>query len=155
MLKVYKPNLEDLWFREMLMSDKDTMSYNHAWGGTMLFPKKNWDKWYQTWVNGPKANIFYRYLQDDTSNEYVGEIAYHFDKSRKIHICNVIILAKYRNNGFGSQAINMLCSLAKEHGVLVLYDDIAADNSSYKLFLKNGFTIDFQNEKTIMVKKIL
>lgn len=32
MLKLYIPKLEDLWFREQLMSDKETMSYNEAWG---------------------------------------------------------------------------------------------------------------------------
>ncbi|ONI47102.1 GNAT family N-acetyltransferase [Candidatus Epulonipiscium fishelsonii] len=155
MLKVYKPTLEDLWFREKLMSDKDTMSYNNAYGGTIPFPKVDWEKWYQAWVNGSKVNTFYRYLQDDKSNNYIGEIAYHFDKRREIYICSVIILSQYRNQGFGSEAINMICSLAKENGVLTLYDNIAADNPSVKLFLKNGFTIDFQNEEIIMVKKVL
>lgn len=34
----YKPKLEDLWFREAMMADPDTMSYNSAWGGTIPFP---------------------------------------------------------------------------------------------------------------------
>ena len=36
MITAYKPNLEDLWFREKLMSDEETMSYNP--GGTLPFP---------------------------------------------------------------------------------------------------------------------
>lgn len=43
----------------------------------------------------------------------------------------------------------------KENGISVLYDDIAADNPSYKLFLKNGFEIDFQDNTVVMVKKTL
>ena len=38
MLKVVKPELEDLWFRESMMADIETMSYNDAWGGTIPFP---------------------------------------------------------------------------------------------------------------------
>ena len=39
MLHLYKPELEDLWFREKLLSDPDTMSYNNKWGGTIDFPQ--------------------------------------------------------------------------------------------------------------------
>ena len=38
MLKLYTPKFEDLWFRQQLMIDEATMSYNHAWGGTIDFP---------------------------------------------------------------------------------------------------------------------
>ncbi len=155
MLKAYKPNFEDLWFREKLMADKDTMSYNNAWGGTILFPKERWKKWHQTWVNSSNLKYFYRYIQDVKNDNYIGEIAYHFDESKCIYICSVIILAQYRNKGFGTQAINLICALAKQNGVVTLYDNIAADNPSFKLFLKNGFEIDYQNEKIIMVKKNL
>ena len=30
MLTLYKPKYEDLWFRQMMLADEDTMSYNHA-----------------------------------------------------------------------------------------------------------------------------
>lgn len=84
---------------------------------------------------------------------FVGEAAYHYDEERKIHICDVIVLAKYRNRGFGSTGIRLLGDAAKENGISVLYDDIAADNASYKLFLKNGFEIDYQDNTVVMVKK--
>ncbi|MEG0240281.1 GNAT family N-acetyltransferase [Anaerorhabdus sp.] len=155
MLDIYKPNLDDLWFRENLMADEDTMSYNKAWGGTIAFPKDKWQNWHQTWIEGSPFHNYYRYLYDTDSKNFVGEIAYHYDKKRKIHICNVIILAKYRNKGFGAKGIQLLCTMAKQNGVLTLYDDIAADNQSYKLFLKNGFTIDYQNNEVVMVKKTL
>ncbi len=46
MLKLIVPRLEDLWFREEFMSDEATMSYNKKWGGTIAFPKANWEEWY-------------------------------------------------------------------------------------------------------------
>ena len=41
MLTLVTPNLDDLWFRQELMTDEDTMSYNAKWGGTISFLKKN------------------------------------------------------------------------------------------------------------------
>lgn len=51
--------------------------------------------------------------------------------------------------------VRLLCDAAKENGISVLYDDIATDNPSYKLFLKNGFEIDYQDDTVVMVKKTL
>ena len=39
MITSYTPQIEDLWFKESMLSDPETMSYNHAWGGTIPFPK--------------------------------------------------------------------------------------------------------------------
>ena len=30
-ITLYTPSLEDLWFRQKMMADEETMSYNHAW----------------------------------------------------------------------------------------------------------------------------
>lgn len=42
MLTLYEPKYEDLWFRQMMLADEDTMSYNHAWGGTIPWPEDKW-----------------------------------------------------------------------------------------------------------------
>ena len=149
------PALDELSFRESLMADPETMSYNDAWGGTIPFPKEDWKDWYEYWMDAPESEMYYRYLYDDAPGCFVGEIAYHYDEDRNIHICDVIVLAKYRGRGYGSAGINLLCQAAKENGIAVLYDDIAADNPSWKLFLKNGFEIDWQNDEVVMVKKTL
>ena len=155
MLKVVKPELEDLWFRESMMADIETMSYNDAWGGTIHFPKEDWEEWYTLWVRNSGQERYYRYLKDDANKVFVGEISYHFDKLRNIYICDVIIKAEFRKQGFGTQGIQLLCEAAKANGVKVLYDDIAADNPSTHLFLKNGFSIEFQNDEILMVKTVL
>ena len=155
MLKVVKPELEDLWFRESMMADIETMSYNDAWGGTIPFPKEDWEEWYTLWVRNSGQERYYRYLKDDANNVFVGEISYHFDKLRNIYLCDVIIKAEFRRRGFGTQGIQLLCETAKANGVKALYDDIAADNPSIHLFLKNGFSIKFQNDEIVMVKTVL
>ena len=39
MIELYRPTIDELGFRESLMADEKTMSYNRAWGGTIPFPK--------------------------------------------------------------------------------------------------------------------
>ena len=65
MLKLYTPKFEDLWFRQQLMIDEATMSYNHAWGGTIDFPESSWQGWYDFWIENPEGKRFYRYLQKE------------------------------------------------------------------------------------------
>lgn len=155
MLKLYKPKLDDLWFRERLMNDPETMSYNNAWGGTIPFPKDKWSNWYNQWIIQHEDKRYYRYLLCKETNEFVGEIAYHFDDSSNMYIANIIVYANYRGHGYGTEGLNLLCNEAKSNGLTMLYDDIAVDNPSVRLFLKNGFTIDYQTDEIIMVKRVL
>jgi len=149
-LEIYKPKIDDLWFKAQLMSDEETMLYNHKYGGAIAFPKSKWKEWYDRWMNN--ENKFYRYLKD-VNNNYVGEIAYYCDDGKTM--CSVIIIAKERGKGYGTLALNMLCDIAKSNGVTELYDDIAIDNHSINLFLKEGFVEINRNEEAILVKKVL
>lgn len=94
-------------------------------------------------------------MLDAVSNEFVGEIAYHYDNERNILICSIIVYAKYRGNGYGTQGLQLLCKAAKENGITELYDDISSNNPAVKLFLNNGFEIDHSTNDIITVKKIL
>ena len=78
MLTLFKPEYRDLWFRQFMLSEPETMSYNHAWGGTISFPEERWQEWYDFWIREPEGKRFYRYLKDE-AGAFVGEIAYHFD----------------------------------------------------------------------------
>ena len=152
MIKEYIPKLDDLWFREKLLADSNTMSYNHHWGGTIQFPKKDWASWYDYWIINNDNERYYAYLAND-NNEFVGEIAYHFDG--KYYIANIIVYAEYRCKGYGQEGLSLLCKKALENGIKELYDDLAIDNPAIKLFLKNGFVEEYRNEEIIMLKKIL
>ena len=154
MIGLYKPRREDLGFRQQLLSDEETMAYNHAWGGTISFPEEDWDSWYGWWVIDAGNKRFYRYLKDGECG-FVGEIAYHFDEDLGGFIADVIVHAQYRGLGFGGQALDLLCEAAKANGIEWLYDDIAADNPAVGLFLRHGFTEESRTNDKIILKKRL
>ena len=153
MLKTVIPTLEDMWFRESLMGDKETMEYNHAWGGTIPFPREQWKDWYDYWIVNHENRRYYRYLKNE--NEFVGEIAYHYDSEYAGYVADIIVLSKFRGKGYGTEGIDLLCKVAKENGITTLYDDIAIDNKAIKLFLKQGFYEEYRTEEKIVLKKDL
>lgn len=153
MPELYLPTFEDLWFRQNLLDDDKTMSYNHAYGGRIDFSKSKWEKWYDFWVQNTENKRFYRYLKKGTI--FLGEVSYHYDDEKEIYLADILIFYPYRKKGFGTQGLQLLCQSAKENGINTLYDNIAADNPSVSLFLKNGFTEAERNEEYVLVKKQL
>lgn len=139
-----KPVIEELVFRKMLLSDEATMLYNKTYGGTIDFPIEKWQAWYKCWVSNNDKNYFYRYILDVENNQYVGEVAYHFQSDSNSYVCNIIIMDKYRNKGYGRLGLMALCAVAKENGIETLYDNIAVDNPSLSFFLNLGFKIEYQ-----------
>ncbi len=150
----YKPRLEDLWFRQSLLADPDTMSYNNAWGGTIPFPRVKWAEWYSIWVCNPNKR-FYRYITTGKSRSFVGEAAYHFDPNAGLYLADIIISAKNRRQGFGRTGLLMLCDAAKKEKIPELYDNIAIDNPGISLFLQCGFHEEYRTEEILMLKKQL
>ncbi|MBQ9823599.1 MAG: GNAT family N-acetyltransferase [Solobacterium sp.] len=153
-LEICRPEYKDLWFRQKMMADEETMSYNHAWGGTIPFPEEKWHEWYDHWLVHHENRRYYRYLKDEDGS-FVGEMAYHYDEELAGYVADVIILSEYRGKGYGSMALGLLCTAAKENGITVLYDDIAIDNPAVKLFLKHGFKEESRTDKKIILKKEL
>lgn len=150
----YKPRIEDLWFREAMMADPETMSYNAAWGGTIPFPREDWEDWYDYWVANPDRR-FYRYIATGESRSFAGEAAYHYDEERAIYIADIIILAKCRGKGYGKAGLQLLCEAAEKAGITELHDDIALDNPGVNLFFACGFREEYRTEEIIMVRKAL
>lgn len=153
-LTFHTPSIDELWFREMMLADGATMSYNRAWGGTIAFPREALGEWYERWIAKGDGRRFYRYAVNG-DGEFVGEAAYHFDGERGIFLANVIIYAPHRGKGYGGAALDMLCDAAKERGIGELYDEIAIDNPAVSLFIKHGFTEEYRTDKTVMLKKEL
>ena len=153
MIELVIPKLEDLWFREKLLADEETMSYNHAWGGTISFSEEKWQNWYDRWVINHENKRYYRYLKDEKG--FVGEIAYHYDPEYDGYVADVIIFSQFRGRGYGSQGLKLLCEAAKENGIKALYDDIAIDNTAISLFKKQGFFEVNRTDEKIILKKDL
>lgn len=154
-LKLIKPELEDMWFRQKMLNDEETMSYNHTYGGVIAFPQSRWKSWYEKWIQNEDSHFYYRYLYNEDLNVFVGEIAYHYVEEENKYLCDVLIDAKYRGQGYGKQGLKLLCEEAKKNGLSLLYDDILIDNPSIHLFLNYGFVEVERNETSIMVKKEL
>ena len=154
MIRLYKPEYDDLSFRRDLLSDEETMSYNHAWGGTIPFPEEDWADWYACWVADPGKDRFYRYILDERG-AFIGEIAYRYDGELGGCAANVIVHARYRGKGYGGRALEALCAAAKDNGVGRLYDDIAADNPAAGMFLRRGFSeVGRTKDKIILMKEL-
>ena len=154
-LTLHTPTLEDLWFRQQMLEDPKTMAYNHAWGGTIPWPREKWREWYEYWIVNPEGKRFYRYLKEEDTGDFVGEIAYHWDSEDEIHMADVIVFAPCRGKGYGREGLRLLCREAKENGIRVLYDDMAADNLAIGLFLSEGFVLTAEKEHTLLLKKDL
>ena len=153
MLEVVTPTFADMWFRESLMADEETMSYNHAWGGTIPFPKEKWQNWYDYWIINHENQRYYRYLKAE--NHFVGELAYHYDPEYDGYFTSIIVFSAFRGQGYGAQGLELLCAAAKENGINALYDDIAIDNTAVRLFLKQGFYEVYRTDEKIVLKKDL
>lgn len=154
MLETTVPALEDLWFRQKLLADEDTMSYNHAWGGAISFPQEEWRDWYDHWVVHHDNRRYYRYLKNGNDG-FVGEIAYHYDPEYDGYVADVIVFSGFRGKGYGRRGLEILCAAAKENGIAALYDDMAVDNPAIGLFLKCGFSEEYRTEDKIILKKCL
>ena len=153
MLTLYRPKLPDLWFRQALLADGETMSYNRAWGGTIAFPENDWADWYDYWVARPDGKRFYRYLAD--GGLFVGEVAYHYDPELDGMVADVIVYAPARGKGYGREGLRLLSAAAKESGVGALWDDLAIDNPALDLFLSEGFSEKYRTNEKIFLKKTL
>ena len=153
MLEAVTPAFADMWFRKSLLADEETMSYNHAWGGTIPFPEDQWEDWYGYWIINHENQRYYRYLKAESG--FVGEIAYHYDHEYRGYVADIIIFSAFREMGYGAQGLELLCDAAKENGIKALYDDIAIDNPAIRLFLRHGFFEEYRTEEKIVLKKNL
>lgn len=155
MLVLHEPRLDELAFRQRLLADEATMTYNEAYGGTIAFPEERWKNWHQRWVASHSPAFFYRYLKKSQTEEFVGEVAYHFDEESQHYLCDVIIFSPYRGQGFGDQGLKLLIQAATVNQLTTLFDHLAPGNPAVSLFLKNGFTIENETTEGTLVKRVL
>jgi RimJ/RimL family protein N-acetyltransferase len=151
MIELYKPGVEELWFKQKMLADEQTMSFNKAYGGTIHFPRERWEAWYDRWIVNHEQKRFYRYIRKN--DNFVGEAAYHFDEYKQMYLVDILVYAPYRNQGYGHEALTEICKIAKENQIQELFDEIAIDNSAINMFLKCGFVEVIRNEKYILIKR--
>lgn len=152
MIEAYLPRPDELWFRRKMLADEATMAYNRAYGGTVDFPGGTLAGLVRPLGRAPGGTVL-PLSPRERFRRVRREIAYHFDGEK--YLADVIVYAPYRRRGYGAAGLALLCAAAKENGVGVLYDDIAADNPSVALFLRCGFSVEYRTDQIVMVKKVL
>lgn len=120
-LYLHVPSFEELYYRQMILAQSNTMSYNRGCElgvnnynnetGCIDFRKEYWKDWYSWWIsNEPERH--YSYLTQINSNDFIGEVCFHYDKTSNSHCIGIVIEAKYRGNGYCSEGLIKLAEKA-------------------------------------------
>ena len=110
MLSLYVPEVKDYWYEQKLQSDPRTMEYNagydvsyygyHYDTGCIDFPESKWQESYDKRKN---ENRYFAYLKDLNTNEFVGYVNYHFNKSNNRYECGIVIESIHRGKGYAKE----------------------------------------------------
>lgn len=116
-LELHVPELEELGFRQKLLSDPETMSYNAGCGldmptyhndtGCIDFPRENWDGWYARWVDAEPTR-FYAYLKDTESGDFLGEVSLYETDGPGIYEMGIVLHSSQRGKGYSREGIRLL-----------------------------------------------
>ncbi|MBE6048976.1 MAG: GNAT family N-acetyltransferase [Clostridium sp.] len=102
---IKQPDYNELSFVSRLWSDEETMK---DVGGVFNFPESKWEMFYKKMVYPTDGKNFYC-LVYTIRDKAVGEVSFHgFDSVTKIARFNVKIHHKYRNKGYGEEALKLL-----------------------------------------------
>lgn len=132
-LKLYIPGSDDMWFRQKMMSDPDTMSYNadldvdfdgyHKDTGCIDFPEQNWSSWREYWI-GNEPERFYAYIERTSDGTWIGEVNFHYTPEYDRWDIGIVIYAPYRGTGYSVTALRLLMAHAfLDCGVSRLHND--------------------------------
>lgn len=148
-IELYEPRLEDYWYEKKLLSDAATMSYNAFYDvnydnydyntGCIEF---NEDRWEKDFIRRKEKGNYFAYIKDNTSNEFVGYLNYHYNSNSKYYECGIVIEASKRKKGYAKTGLQLLKQKALIDGIDYLYDSFEADRiASLKLFSSLGFKV--------------
>ena len=116
MLTMVEPTRETMPFRQAMLSDPATMTYNAPWfppDGCLPFPEDAWDEWLDRWT-GHEPERFCGFLADETG-ALVGEICWSGHGASM----GIVILAAHRGRGYGEEGLRLLIQRAFRHPEIV------------------------------------
>lgn len=109
LLYLHVPAYEELWYRQKIMQDPDTMSYNKGYDlnfdgydkltGCIAFPEKEWAHWYSYFI-GQEPVRFYAYIVRESDGEFIGEVNVHINENDDWYHMGIVLEAKYRGKGY-------------------------------------------------------
>lgn len=120
-MELYVPKPDELGFRQKLLSDPETMSYNADCGldmptyhndtGCIDFPEDAWSGWYSRWVHaGPER--FYAYLRE--GGEFVGDVCLYKTGEPGVYEMGIVIDGAQRGRGYSRPGMALLLGHAFE-----------------------------------------
>ena len=149
-LELFIPKLDELWFRQKMLSDPETMSYNANWDvdwdgyhrdtGCIDFPETAWAAWYEYWI-GHEPERFYAYIKRSSDGAWLGDINFHHTPERDWWDMGIVIYAPYRGQGYAVPALRLMIGHAfRDCGVTRLHNDFELTRpAGLKTHLAAGF----------------
>lgn len=150
LLYLHVPSYNELWYRQKLMQDSDTMSYNKNYTldfegydqntGCITFPEQKWADWYKYFI-GQEPQRFYAYIARKDDDSFIGEVNLHRNMNDSWYEMGILLEAKHRGNGYAKEAIWLLLRYAFEvMNVDVIHNSFEEKRSAaVHLHLSAGF----------------
>jgi RimJ/RimL family protein N-acetyltransferase len=155
------PSFEELTYRQKILADPDTMSYNKGYDvpfagynketSCVEFNKSMWQDWHSYWI-GNEPDRFYAYVVSKKDNTLIGDVGFRYDEKYNAHMVHIVIDAAHRGQGYSEDALQLLCEKAFcDIGIEKLADDIPVVRSSaHKTFEKVGFHKSYKGEYVLL-----
>ncbi len=153
------PRLEEMGYREKLLSQPETMYYNKGYKlnfknydnetGCIRFPKFEWKSWYSYWF-GHEPDRYYAYIKKIDDNIPIGEVNFHFNEKEGKHFIGIVIEAKYRGRGYSVESLGLLEKHAFEKcKINVLHNDFEIERKSAVAAHKHAGFIEVKVENGV------
>ena len=151
-LELHVPALDELWYRQRMMSDPATMSYNagyaldfdgyHADTGCIDFPEERWAGWYGRFI-GREPEKFYAYIVRKEDGAFIGEVVLRQEGAPGRYEMGVVIEACHRGRGYSAEAMRLLMDAAfnRLNAQVVCNDFERSRDAALKLHMNAGFEI--------------
>ena len=117
MIYLHVPKLDELWYRQKLLCDAETMSYNKGYDlgfdgydnktGCIDFPENQWQSWYNYFI-GNEPERYYAYIVRKEDNAFIGEVNLHKSKNADWYDMGIVLEARYRGKGYAVEALKLL-----------------------------------------------
>lgn len=154
------PAYEELWYRQKLMGDPDTMSYNKGYDldfegydretGCVAFPESEWRDWYEYFI-GQEPERFYAYIVRAEDGTFIGEVNVHRNGDAPWYEMGIVLEACHRGQGYAEEALRLLLGHAFEVlGADAVHNDFEdVRDAAVRTHLRVGFE-EYRHENGIL-----
>ena len=123
LLSLHVPAFAELWYRQRLLQDADTMAYNKGYAlgfagydpktGCIAFPESEWADWYGYFI-GQEPLRYYAYIVRDSDSAFLGEVNLHKAPDAEGYEMGIVFEARHRGKGCAAGALRLLLRHAFE-----------------------------------------